>query len=267
MPVTSTGSQESELHGNIGQSRAQIGVVARMTGFHRVQALGFEPLDHGAGAAFLKMRRRNQTTGVMNYVGDRTKGGETLLHEGGAPPADEAVKGIGEVCGSPVADNGARDVRSSKSASGRLLKHAFKREIDPEPVKMLNHLVGSAEAICPAALQERLQIDRTRWKEVSEHVHLAPGGQNRKLASSDHPHSTAIARGERGGYSGESVVIGEGNGVQACSQGASDNSLGRKTPIRSSRMHVQVDGFGLSGVWRRIQRRYPVSGEVQDGWE
>jgi len=238
-----------------------------MTGFHRVQALGFEPLDHGAGAAFLKMRRRNQTTGVMNYVGDRTKGGETLLHEGGAPPADEAVKGIGEVCGSPVADNGARDVRSSKSASGRLLKHAFKREIDPEPVKMLNHLVGSAEAICPAALQERLQIDRTRWKEVSEHVHLAPGGQNRKLASSDHPHSTAIARGERGGYSGESVVIGEGNGVQACSQGASDNSLGRKTPIRSSRMHVQVDGFGPSGVWRGIQRRYPVSGEVQDGWE
>ena len=148
--------------------------MAGMAGFDRIKALGFEPLDHGTGATFLEMRHRDQTTRAMDYVGDCTKRGESLLHECRAAPADEAVKGIGKVSRSSVANDGASDVRSSESASGRLLKDAFKWQIHPEPLKMMNHLLGSAHPICPAALQERFQVGRSRRQEVSEHVHLPP---------------------------------------------------------------------------------------------
>ena len=103
---------------------------------------------------------------------------------------------------------------------------------------------------------------------TTQYVHLAPGGRGRELAPADHPNAEALAGGERFWYATQAVMIGEGDGAEAGTQRPLYHGLGGETTIRRRRMHVQIDGFHrLDRLVHGAQRRYPISGAVQDGWE
>ena len=53
MPIAPAGPKQAELEGNVGEARAEIGIVARMARLHRIEPLTFEPLDEGTGPALL----------------------------------------------------------------------------------------------------------------------------------------------------------------------------------------------------------------------
>jgi hypothetical protein len=66
----------------------------------------------------------------------------------------------------------------------------------------------------------------------------------------------------------ERVVIGERDRAKTGRNRSSHDCLGSDAPIRGGRMNMQVDRFTTAG--RRFggaQRRYPISGAVQDGCE
>jgi hypothetical protein len=63
-------------------------------------------------------------------------------------------------------------------------------------------------------------------------------------------------------------VIGEGDGLETGRNCPPHDGFRRKAPVRGGRVNVQVNRFSRAG--RRLvggQRRYPISGAVQDGWE
>ena len=142
----------------------------------------------------------------------------------------------------------------------------IERELDPEALQLLDHCLPPAHPVRPAPLEECVQLGRIERQEVPQYVHLAPGSRGRELAPANHPNAEALAGGEGFGNATEGVVVGQRNGGQTGSLCPLYHSLGGEAPIRGGRMHVQVDGFD-----RRVrpvhgaQRRYPISGAVQDG--
>jgi hypothetical protein len=103
---------------------------------------------------------------------------------------------------------------------------------------------------------------------VPEHVHLAPGSGGGELASGYHSNSKPLTRSNSLGNATHRIVIGESNGSETGSKGTLYYRFRRQTSIRSRRMNVQVDGCAPAHIFGHMaQRRYPISGAVQDGWE
>jgi hypothetical protein len=268
VPITAAGPQQAQLERNIREPGPKIRVVAGVPGLHRVQALSLEPLDEGAGSPLLQVRDRHQAAGRVHQLGNDAELGQRLFHEGGPAPADVAVERVAEIRGAAVPDDGAGHVGPPDRTTGRLVEYAFEREVHPQPLEVLDHLPGSPHPIGPAANQEGFQLGRHRRQEVPQHVHLAPRSRRRELASSDHPNPVSLAGGKGFRKPGEGVVIGQRNGTQAGRDGTPDHTFGSEAPVRGGRMHMQIDGFHRVGrPVRGAQRRYPISGAVQDGWE
>jgi hypothetical protein len=160
MPITTAGSQEMQLQCNVREPGAQVGIMARMPGLHRVQSLRLKSLDHGPGAAFLQVSHRDNTSGSMHHLGHRPERGKGLLHECGTPSSNETIEGIARIGRSAMADDRSRNMRSPNRATAWLLQHALKRQVYPQPLELLNHLLGSAHSISPAAFQKGLQVWR-----------------------------------------------------------------------------------------------------------
>jgi hypothetical protein len=255
------------VNGYVGESRTKIGIVARVSGLHRIQSLGFESLDTGTGTPFLEMRHRDQATRGVDHIGNRSERRQRLFHESRSPPPDETVEGVARIYGPAVTNDCPSHVRTSNGTAGGFLQHAFERQIYPQPLKLVNHLPGSSNAICPAVLQESFQLGRAGWKEVPQHMHFTPRCGGRELASRHHAYPVALAGGQRFGYAAEGIMIGECDGVKARGKGPSDYSFRSNTSVRGSRMDMQVDDLRPAVVCSGIQRRYPVSGAVQEGWE
>jgi hypothetical protein len=96
-------------------------------------------------------------------------------------------------------------------------------------------------------------------------VHLAPGSGGGEFAPAHDAKSQALARRGGRGDPGDRVVVGERDGTQPNRQRARDDRLGRQAPIGRRGMDVEVD---RCAGWRGVgiaQRRYPISGAVQDG--
>lgn len=268
VPIASAGSEQTQPERNIGQPSAKIGIMARMPGLHRIQPLPFEPLDESTGASLLEMGNRDYSTGRVDQFRNSLELGKRLLHEGRPPPTEETVERITQVDGAAVPDDRAGDMRPADRATGRFLKHALEREVHTQSPEMLNHFLSPAHPIGPAAFQEGFQSARAGGEEIPQHMHLTPGSYGGELAPDDHPDAVPLAGGEGIGNAGQRVVIGERNGAETCRDGATHDALRRNAPVRGSRMNVQVDRFpGAGGSFGGAQRRYPVSGAVQDGWE
>jgi hypothetical protein len=87
-----------------------------------------------------------------------------------------------------------------------------------------DHFLRSPHAIGPAALQEALQILRSVRQEVSQDMHLAPRRGHRELTPGDNPHTVAFTSRQRLRYAGQSIVVGERNGVEICPAGPLNDS-------------------------------------------
>ena len=70
------------------------------------------------------------------------------------------------------------------------------------------------------------------------------------------------------GDSPESIMIGKGYRLKPGRQGTHDNGFGSKAAVRRSRMDVEINGAAeLRRAGYLSQRRYPISGAVQEGCE
>ena len=103
---------------------------------------------------------------------------------------------------------------------------------------------------------------------VPQYMHLAPRSGGGELASAYHPNSKPLTRSNSLGNATKCVVICEGDRGETSGKGTLHHRFRRQTSIRGRRVNVQVDGCWSAHVLGHMaQRRYPISGAVQDGWE
>ena len=160
-----------------------------------------------------------------------------------------------------------RHMRASHRPAARFLQHTVERELHPQPLELFHHGLGPAHPVGPAALEERFQLGRIGGQKVTQHVHLAPGGCGGKLAAADHPNTVALAGRQRFGDTRQRIVIGEGDGLQPGSQRPASPPP-PEPDFHPRRSNARAGRWCLPGVTRSLagaQRRYPISGAVQDG--
>jgi hypothetical protein len=267
MPIAAAGSEEAQVESDVRKLRADVGIVAGVAGFHRVQALGFEPLDHGAGAAFLQMRDRDHSTSLMHHSSHGGKRGQGLVYEGRSPTPQKTIEGIIEARGSAVANDGTSHMGSTHRATAGFLEYALERKIDAKSPQLFHHLTCPSQPVVAAALEKLLQGGRVDRQQVPEHVHFTPWSCGGELTTRYHPHPTALAGRHGLGNACEGIVIRQGHRAEPGSPSSSHNAFRRDASVRSGRVHMQVDRFRAVRDWSRAQRRYPSSGAVQDGCE
>lgn len=203
----------------------------------------------------------------MDDLGNLPKLGQRLLHERGPSASDEAVEGIADVGGTPLPYDGAGDMRPPDGPATRLPEDVVELEVHPEASEPGHHLTPAPDPIRPAPLEKRLERRLLRGKEITEDMHLAPGRGGRELASPHHAEPQSLARGDGRGYAGYRIVVGEGDGVETGLERALHHYFGRKTPVGSGGVRMKVDRRAGGRGMRVVQRRYPISGAVQEGCE
>jgi hypothetical protein len=204
----------------------------------------------------------------VNQLGNRLKPRQRFFHEGGAAPTEEAVERVAQVDCPPVPNDRSGHVRPSHCAARRLLKHILEREPHTQSLQVLDHFLRPPHPVGPAPLEEDFEGARVRRQEEPQHVHLAPGRCGRELTSADDSNAVALACGQSLGNAGQGIVIGEGDGPETGRDRPPHDCFRRKAPVRGGRMNMQVDRSSRAG--RCVgggQRRYPISGAVQDGCE
>jgi hypothetical protein len=189
------------------------------------------------------MRNGDYAAGGVNQLGDGLELRERLLHEGRPTTSEKPIESIAQIDGPPLPNDGSGDVRPTHRATSRFLEHVFERELNTQPLKLLDHFLGSADAIGPAALEEGLQRLGLRGEEVSQHMHLAPWSRRRELASANHPNPVMVTGNQGRRNPGHGIVIGKCNGPETHSRRPPDDDLRRGASVRSGRVNMQVDRF------------------------
>jgi hypothetical protein len=175
MPITAPGPEQSELKGNVRETSTKVRVMAWMARLYRVEPLAFEPLDEASSSPFLQVSNGNQATGSVDQFRDIPELGKCFLHECRTAAAQEAVKRFTQICRPAVADDGACHMGTANCPAGGFLENTLEREIHSKSLQVLNHFLGSAHPIGPAALEKCLNLLRLGWQKIPQDVHLSPG--------------------------------------------------------------------------------------------
>ncbi len=192
--------------------------------------------------------------------------GQRLLHESGAAPAEIPIERLADARDVAVAEQRAGYVGPAHGAALGLSQHIGVAHPDSEPVESLHHGPAPPFAIGAAAHQEILQRRGPGRQKIAQHVHLAPGGRNRKFAAADDPNADPLAGRDRCRHAGQGVVIGERHRGHARSRGPADHGFGWQLTVRRRRMYVEVDDR-TPKIVALDHGRYPVSGAVHAGCE
>ena len=149
---------------------------------------------------------------------------------------------------------GAPDRRRSS-----LGHHVIGFDVDPPRLEGGDDSLRPGDPELPGLEEEGVHGRIVERQEVPQHVNLAPGGLHRELATAHHPQSQPVTLRHGLRHSGHGVVIRQRNGRETGRVRPADNFRRRQHPVGGSRMEVEVGD--------RVQRRYPSSGEVQEGWD
>ena len=255
VPVAAAGPEQAQPERDVGEPGAELPVVTRVPGLHRIEPLELEPLDERAGPPILEVGDGKESPHRVHLGGDFGKLGQDLLHEGGAAAPDEAVERLTHVRGPAPAHDGPGDVRPPDGAAVGVAQDIVEVERDARALSRITISLPAADPVGPAAGQEGFQLGRLGGQEVPQHVHLAPGRGGAELAPAHHPDAEALAGGERLGNTGQGIVIGERDGAEAGRGRAPDHRGGRQPPVGGGRVDVEIDRRACRHLPGRGQRR------------
>lgn len=204
----------------------------------------------------------------MHQLGDGAECRQRLLDEGRLAPGEKPVECVSEIDRSTLTHDSTGNVGPADCAGSGLVQHILEGKTYPQTLQPLDHGFSPAHPVSAAPLEKCVQLGRMFRQVVAEDMHLAPRSGGRELTSGDYTNPEPLTRGDGFGNTTYGIVISEGNRRETGGMCTLHHRFRRQTAIRGRRVNVEVDGCGVSHVFGRIaQRRYPISGAVQDGWE
>src|SRR5512135_149927 len=266
VPVAAAGAPEAQVEGEFGEPGADVRIVARVPGFHRIEPGLPEVQEHAPAAAILEVGGGDHAAHPVHEVGDLGEAGQRLLHERGPAPAQVPVERFPHAGHLAPAEEGPSHVRPAHGPALGLREHVLVAHRDAQPVEPIHHGPAPARSVGPAVGQEGFQDLDARREEIAEYVHLAPGRRDRELAATHHPYAQPRTGRDGRGHAADGVVVGQRHGRESGARGPAHHRLGGQLAVRGGRVDMEVDDRA-PGTVTLGHARYSVSGAVQAGCE
>jgi hypothetical protein len=144
-----------------------------------------------------------------------------------------------------AANQRARNVRSSDRTAPCFLENRFQRDIDSETLQALDDILRAYQAVI--AKSHEMMLDFFAIGDVKcEEMNFPRPVMSAQLDAWNHADSERFRCELSFLKSGERVVISQCNRSQPGVARSSNDCGGRKSPIRSRRVHMKIDLAGLA---------------------
>ncbi len=239
MTVRTPGDKQAAFCGNAGEDNDILGRVGRMEHLDPLKSC-FNEFGEVRQPVLARMGKDCDARRVADGR-DGLIGGETdPLHIGRPPLSQEMGEGVLQSIHDSVREQSPGHVEPSYRALPGDLKDVSQGQRDPQSVQPTEDFF---ESLVPFGLQRKNRFLKRRVfpvDKVAQDVGLSVGFKHREFNAWDDLDLQLAARLECLGYSGDGVMIGEGNRVHlAGSRLGNDLSRG-KAPIRVGGVKVKV---------------------------